>query len=140
MEVDRWRSTLCLISGSCALAFNLLLAYFILTVRCSYIGKYKWLLFLYTLSAMVNATAQILTLGVDFLITRQSPFPAPVHVFHRLYLLRFVASPSNLPGGWGSHHLHVLFCSESGHPDNLFHLSILRRLRVSSPLNRDNLI
>lgn len=64
MQTDLWRDVVCFVSGCFSLTFNTLLAYIILTVKCVYIGKYKWLLFLYTLTAMVNGAAQMLTLPV----------------------------------------------------------------------------
>lgn len=65
MEVEELRKTLCLIYGSCAFFFNLLLAFIIVAVKCDYIGKYKWLLFLYALSAMLNGLAQTFTMPVS---------------------------------------------------------------------------
>lgn len=51
-------------SGSLALCFNSLLACIILTTKCFYIGNYKFLLFLYTVSAATYSIGQITTAAV----------------------------------------------------------------------------
>lgn len=65
MSPDTVRVTISVVSGSLALCFNALLACIILTTKCFYIGKYKYLLFLYTISAVMYSIAQITTAGVS---------------------------------------------------------------------------
>lgn len=71
MQIESVRKILCLIFGSCAFSFNLLLAFIILSVKCAHIGKYKWLLFLYSLSAMFSGIAQLLIMPVCPLFHRE---------------------------------------------------------------------
>ena len=62
---EEWLLRISLISGTLALSFNVLLGYIILTTKCIYIGRYKWLLFLYTCSSTLYGTTQILSAGVS---------------------------------------------------------------------------
>lgn len=64
MSAETFRIGITITSGCLALILNILLAGIILTTRCRYIGKYKWLLFLYTVSAAIYALIQIFIAGV----------------------------------------------------------------------------
>lgn len=67
---EEWQLRISLISGSLALFFNVLLGVIILTTKCVYIGRYKWLLFLYTCSATLYGTCQFIVAGVSHILTK----------------------------------------------------------------------
>lgn len=63
--MGRLHSAFCICSGSVAFSLNSLLTYIIFITRGSSVGKYKHLLFLYTLSAAIYASNQIVTAAVS---------------------------------------------------------------------------